>query len=60
MHLVCHRKTPTSGVVAAHTPHFHMWVPPPRGAAETWKVAIFVPNFAEKWDPFLYQSHTEF
>ena len=28
LYLVCHWKTPTLGVVAAHTCHFHMWVPP--------------------------------
>ena len=27
-------------------------------ASETLKSGpVFIPNFAEKWDPFLYQSH---
>ena len=31
LYVVCHRKTPTLGVVSAHPRHFHMWVPPPPG-----------------------------
>ena len=29
LYLVCHRKTPTLGVLSPHPRHFHMWVPPP-------------------------------
>ena len=29
--LVCHRKTPTLGVLSAHPRHFHMWVTPSPG-----------------------------
>ena len=51
LYLVCHRKTPTLGVVSAHPRHFHMWVPPgPRSRVAS-------PNVYQWWISYQFRMN---